>query len=348
MKKSKLLVLAVAFLFPATVAAQQYNFQQLPDEASGISNAGTVLVGGRLWQGGQLTYPPLDASASGIGADGSVAGSLGASAAVWQNGTVTLLPPFQVSPDASAVAMAVNSGGVAVGSSTDDSGTRAVQWSGGTPLDLSAFTGGAASAAVAINDAGQVVINASPDQFLAADRTDQSFVYQNGNVSNITPASATGSYAYAINGSGGVVGTAYSADGTGLAFKWQSGQTELAQSLFPSISGINVATAINASGDAVGFFMGNDPRDFTAFLWQNGGAPIDLNTLITPIPGLHLYAALGINDSGQIVGGATMNGVPEGFVLTPVVSSSAFVPEPASLTVLALGATALLRRRRKR
>ncbi len=213
-------------------------------------------------------------------------------------------------------------------------------------MDLSQAAGGAASIATGINNAGQVIVNTAPDQFLWADHTDQSFIVQNGQAANITPASAVGSYAYAINEAGTVVGTAYLSDGSSLAFRWENGQAELAPSLLPSASGTNVATAINNSGTAVGYFLGDDPRDATAFLWQEGAAPIDLNTLIPPVEGLDLYAAWGINDSGQIVGGATLNGVPEGFLLTSTVSP-AEVPEPASLGVLALGAFALLRRSRR-
>jgi hypothetical protein len=65
---------------------------------------------------------------------------------------------------------------------------------------------------------------------------------------------------------------------------------------------------------------------------------VDLNSLISPTSGWVLEQANAINDNGQIVGFGTIDGETHGFLLTPV-------PEPGSLSLLAVGGVALLRRR---
>ena len=53
------------------------------------------------------------------------------------------------------------------------------------------------------------------------------------------------------------------------------------------------------------------PSQASAFLWENGGPMVDLNTLIPADSALHLVFALYINDRGEIAG----NGVPPGVSL---------------------------------
>ncbi len=67
------------------------------------------------------------------------------------------------------------------------------------------------------------------------------------------------------------------------------------------------AFAISSKGQIVGASQIND-LTVHAFLWENGGPMIDLNTLIAPNSNLQLTRALAINDRGQIAG----NGVPPG------------------------------------
>lgn len=105
------------------------------------------------------------------------------------------------------------------------------------------------------------------------------------------------------------------------------------------------AQDVNTLGQIVGFGWYNEK----AFLWSQQDGMVDLNSLIQP-SGLgtwHLVDAWGINDYGQIVGNGNYDSDGQGplpserhaFLLTPV-------PEPATLSSLALGGLAMIRRRR--
>jgi probable HAF family extracellular repeat protein len=69
---------------------------------------------------------------------------------------------------------------------------------------------------------------------------------------------------------------------------------------------------------------------------------LDLNTLVDA-PGWELTAAYGINDNGQIVGTAEVDGRTTAFRLDPEsarvqsAARSAELPEPAALHIVALG-----------
>ncbi|MDQ3693573.1 MAG: DUF3466 family protein [Chloroflexota bacterium] len=82
-----------------------------------------------------------------------------------------------------------------------------------------------------------------------------------------------------------------------------------------------VASAINNSGQVVGYawLPADDSQSFhRAFLYDyRTDALTDLNTLIDPMAGLVLFAALDINDAGQIVGRGLINGEMHAFVLMP-------------------------------
>jgi len=69
---------------------------------------------------------------------------------------------------------------------------------------------------------------------------------------------------------------------------------------------------------------------------------LDLNSLITPGTTWTLNRAYAINDANQIVVHGTLNGQsgqPHGFLLTPI-------PEPTTVTLLALALFVALPRRR--
>ena len=78
-------------------------------------------------------------------------------------------------------------------------------------------------------------------------------------------------------------------------------------------------TSINPPPPAGSIAPMNDSLSH-AFLWQNGTL-YDLNSFLPANSGWILQCAMGINDSGQIAGYGTLNGVLTAFVLTPVAST---------------------------
>jgi probable HAF family extracellular repeat protein len=106
------------------------------------------------------------------------------------------------------------------------------------------------------------------------------------------------SQAYAINNSGSVVGSGPGGGGTSWIWDRRNGMRSLGA--LPGGDGNTRATAINESGTVVGFAEIADTGSGAtsqAFVWtaRNG---------MQPIPGLPQSSALGIGNSGAIVGGS--------------------------------------------
>jgi probable HAF family extracellular repeat protein len=75
--------------------------------------------------------------------------------------------------------------------------------------------------------------------------------------------------------------------------------------------------ALNAKGQIVGGST-NCQTFLHAFIWENGGPMVDLNTLVASGSDLTLTEALFINDAGEIAGnGVLQNGDSHAFVLIP-------------------------------
>jgi probable HAF family extracellular repeat protein len=208
--------------------------------------------------------------------------------------------------------------------------------------------------AYAINNAGQVVGMSSPSPTDVAHA-----VLWDGNGTTFLDSSARYSLAYDINDSGQIVGQSGS-----QATLWQGGRAVELGALGHSSS---LASAINNAGQIVGFFVsGNDPNmPHRAALW-NGAIGTDLNSLLRPESveaGWILGTALGINDSGWIVGEAynrfdCADGAcgSYGFVLSisdlpdQVLTLTNGVPEPSTYALMLAGLAALclsVQRRRR-
>jgi probable HAF family extracellular repeat protein len=231
-------------------------------------------------------------------------------------------------------AQAVNNAGQVVGCAWPASGnyTHAFLYSGGQMQDLGTLPGDVKSFAYGLNNAGQVVGQSESSRGAL-----QAFLYSGGQMQALgTIAGGFSSIAYGINDSGQVVGDSDTDSGAWHAFLYSGGQVNDLGTLGGSESH---GTGINSLGQVVGYsnYLTGSGNDH-AFLYSNG-AMIDLNTLIDPSSGWTIDQAYAINDEGQIVGdGVNSAGQWDAFLLTPT-------PEPATLSLLALGGLAILRRR---
>jgi probable HAF family extracellular repeat protein len=129
------------------------------------------------------------------------------------------------------------------------------------------------------------------------------------------------SEAYWINDSGVVIGRGDvpgSQAHHGTRWAWKHGVMTVTDLGVVNNDVCSTAYGINSSGQIVGdagvCFVGGD-----AWLWENGGPMVDLNTLALPGSGLHLADARLINDRGEIVcTGVLPNGDLHAVLLIPV------------------------------
>ena len=286
---------------------------------------------GRMFDIGTLPGD-VKSAANAVNAVGIVVGeSIGSETtrAFVYDGKMHTLPGFG---GANTGAAAVNSVGEIAGYSKTRSGAdHAYVWkpaegtfARGTLVDLGVLPGDITSGAQGINERGQVVgYSNDPNYFSHAflwTPTGENAL--NGTMTSLGALPGeTYASAYAINASGTVVGEAQVGDAF-HAFAWRpsspNGTTGVMSDLGTFGGNWSRATAINSAGDIVGVAEGPAPDAFDyAFLYR-GGNMYDLNSaLASSVKGVVLTVAYGITDSGQIVGGATVNGHSHGFLLTP-------------------------------
>ena len=229
-------------------------------------------------------------------------------------------------------AYGINQAGQIAGTSQDDDGrfSHGFVWDNGTMTDIGSL-GGAYTAALGINDAGQVVgrtynasgyaraflwesgamtdLNIGTDS-LAWDINNRAqvvgrvgtttgyhaFLWENGTTTDLGTLGGVYSVAYQVNDVGQVVGSSTDASGTWHPFIWENGAMN-ALAIFPNDTG-GEALGINDAGQIVGWSLGVSGSDtyWLALLWENG-TPSDLGNL-----GRRYSQAWGINGAGQIVG----------------------------------------------
>ena len=181
-------------------------------------------------------------------------------------------------------------------------------WKNGAMIDLGTL-GGTFGGAQCANNRGQVTGQSN----LAGDSVFHPFFWDRGLMTDIGTFGGDNGFPTWINDSGEVVGRADlpGVSGSQLhhAFLWRNGiRTDLG-----TLGGNSTAIQINSRHQIVGASRLN-PTTNHAFLWENGGPMIDLNTLVAANPsGLTLVCAFNINDRGEITGlGAPPGVVPQG------------------------------------
>ena len=182
----------------------------------------------------------------------------------------------------------------------------------GVASDLGSL-GGTNSTTWWLNNLGQVVGTSN----LAGDATHHGFLWGRGALSDLGTLGGDNSEAFAINDDGEVTGRAdVPGSVTHHGFLWRDGvMTDLG---VPGTDPCSSGNAINSKGQIVGdagvCFVGGD-----AWLWENGGPIVDLNTLVLPGSGMHFADAKSINDRGEIVcTGVLPNGDQHAVLLIPV------------------------------
>ncbi|WP_052807926.1 HYR domain-containing protein [Methyloterricola oryzae] len=145
------------------------------------------------------------------------------------------------------------------------------------------------------------------------------FIWQSGVMTDLGTLQAGGfSEGHSINGNGDVVGySTLNGDAGQHAALWRYGQAPLDLGTLGGT--FSEAFAINAAGQVVGTATTRGDQLKRAFLWD-GGAMIDLNTLLAPGNGLTVEDAFSISDTGLIAGAARLGRLPTQYhavVLTP-------------------------------
>lgn len=236
---------------------------------------------------------------------------------VWKNGDLTDLGVL--APGWSSAALWISDTGLVAGISqngvidslTGIPETRAVLWENGHIIDLGTF-GGNASAAFAVNDAGQVVgfsANSTPDPFPLGPTATQTraFLWQRGVMYDLGTLGGPDAFAVAINESGEVAGFSYTSSTPG-----SNGIPQIDPFLWDGKKMVDIGTlggptgfpmALNKRGQVVGVmdtaggtFQGY--QLFHPFLWDHGQL-IDLRSFN---PALGFGQAWGINDEGKVTG----------------------------------------------
>ncbi len=160
-------------------------------------------------------------------------------------------------------------------------------------IDLGSF-GGTSGGPTALNNRGQVVGNMD----LPGDLLVHPVLWDRGVLKDLGTFGGSNGQALWINDAGEVVGEAdFPGDQVHDAFLWKHGvMTDLG-----NLGRTSFGYYINGRSQVVGHSMVND-GGFRAFLWENGGPMIDLNSLVPSGTSLLLTDAYNINDRGEIAG----------------------------------------------
>ncbi len=190
-------------------------------------------------------------------------------------------------------------------------------WRQGKMIDLGTL-GGTSGCSIALNNRGEVVgySDNAGDVFI------RPFLWDNGVLRDLGTLGGGWGFANSINDAGDVGGAAaIPGDAAHHAFFWNKGvMKDLGTLRGDSCSSV---ISMNSQGDVVGQSFPastcNGPDNtFHAFLRQNGGPMLDLDTLVDPSLGVTFVDAVGINNHGDIAAWGTLpNGDTHAMVLEP-------------------------------
>jgi len=238
---------------------------------------------------------------------------------LWQNGAMRDLGTLRTGNN--AVALLVNDrsqvAGVSLTNTSANSPTGSFThdpffWEDGKMVDIGTL-GGTSGGPWYMNAHGQVVGASN----LAGDQFNHAFLWdrENGLTDLGTLPGASNSVATWINEAGEIVGAGDFNSGTN-SILWKNGQI-IDLGRLPGDCA-SEALAINSQGLIVGNSSPDCISDGSAVIWEDGGAPIDLNTLITPSSNVTVIFPPYINDRGEIAAvGQLPNGDVHSVILIP-------------------------------
>jgi len=322
-----------------------------------------VLMAGGFAQAGRQTYEltPFDGytgiQASAINDSGMVVGYC-------TNPSGALLKSFVWTPSGGMVALEdqtyardVNSSGMIVG---ENKNGDSLYWSDSTSASQKITAAGTnGGIAIGVNDAGQVVgrtgyTEANPRVGYLWDATNGITLISETQQANAVNSSAevVGNQQFRWTASGGLVkigtdddtwGTVYDINDAGTAVGYLGDTGGFMQTSDGTITALGTLSGCSNSYamgiNELGQVVGDCDYGSKAFLYE-GGTMTAVEDLLDAGSGWSdLKYANDINENGWIVGTGTLNGESAAFVM---------VPEPATMSLLALGGLGVLLRRRRR
>ena len=159
--------------------------------------------------------------------------------------------------------------------------------------------GGTCTVANDLNNQGQVVGQST----LTGDQASHAFVWDpEAGLTDLGLLGGDFASAFTINDHGEAVGGSYLPGGVFQvdAVLWRKSGGKWQKTDLGTVDGANCSygISINASGQVAGD-SGADCNTL-AFLWEDGGPMVDLNTLVSSSSGIHVAEAVNINDRGEI------------------------------------------------
>ncbi len=294
----------------------------------GFSGTGEGAIHAVLYAGGILTdlggLGGKDSYAQAINEAGAITGSTLSAAGeqhafLYQDGSVRDL-------GAGTAGYGINARGDVVGSRQTANGVAGFLYQGGNLIDVGNFGADRDARAVDINDAGAVAGDMTTGPGSA---NLHPFLYQNSYLHDLGPLypdENTG--AIAINNAGQVAGYSTGPDGWMRAFLYHDGIMQDLGGFGESLLEIH---DLNEHGTLVGT-ASTEEEGLIPFM-NLGGALVDLNTLIDPDLGWHIFSAYANNDLGQVVGYGCRDATC-GLVRLDLASA---VPEPGAVLSLLCG-----------